>query len=199
MYTSSYGWRARHKREKAEVARTAALGDRGSSCAKTTNWDPTSHPLRYSAKYVYNETVNLPRLFSLNLALVALLAWAAAATDPPQDPNATDRKDLISAVKRLEKKLGFRRTKNFRKESAESAVAYRCYYTGKLELPDSYSGLATRAGNEGRVPRRHAKVRCLLLPHGRERQRQDARLRFFGARVNGTLSGGRAARGFPRE
>ncbi len=164
MYTSSYGWRARHKREKAEVARTAALGDRGSSCAKTTNWDPTSHPLRYSAKYVYNETVNLPRLFSLNLALVALLAWAAAATDPPQDRDATDRKDLISAVKRLEKKLGFRRTRNFRKESAESAVAYRCYYTGKLDLPDSYSGLELVPGTKAGCPVNTQKYDVFFYP-----------------------------------
>ena len=74
------------------------------------------------------------------------------ATDALQNPNTADRKNLISAVKRLEKKLGFRRTKNFYKESAESAVAYRCYYTGKLELPDSYSGLQLVAGTKAGCP-----------------------------------------------
>jgi hypothetical protein len=79
-----------------------------------------------------------------------MLAGPAAAADAAQNPNAADRKDLISAVKRLERKLGFRRTNNFRKESAEPSVDYRCYYTGKLELPDSYEKLqlvqGTKAG-----------------------------------------------------
>jgi hypothetical protein len=89
-----------------------------------------------------------PSPFLLTLVLGAILAGAAAATDAPQSPNNADRKDLVTAVKRLEKKLGFRRTKNFHKQSAESAVAYRCYYTGKLELPDSYAGLKLVAGTK---------------------------------------------------
>jgi len=88
----------------------------------------------------------------LILALIALLASPAAATDTPPNPDTADRKDLITAVKRLERKLGFRRTKNFYKESAESAVAYRCYYTGKLELPDSYSKLQLVAGTNAGCP-----------------------------------------------
>ena len=88
----------------------------------------------------------------LTFVLVALLASITAATDALQNPNTADRKDLISAVKRLEKKLGFRKTKNFYKESAESAVAYRCYYTGKLELPDSYSKLQLVAGTKAGCP-----------------------------------------------
>ena len=88
----------------------------------------------------------------LAFALAALLASITAATDALQNPNTADRKNLITAVKRLEKKLGFRRTKNFYKESAESAVAYRCYYTGKLELPDSYSGLQLVAGTKAGCP-----------------------------------------------
>ena len=111
---------------------------------------------------VYNESVNsksqgssqkqpalhTPVLFLLALVLGALLAGPVAATDAPQNSNAASRKDLISAVKRLEKKLGFHRTKNFHKESAESAVAYRCYYTGKLELPDSYEKLQIQQGTK---------------------------------------------------
>jgi predicted aminopeptidase len=84
--------------------------------------------------------------FLLVLALVALSGGIAVATDQPQISGPANRKDLVSAVKNVEKKLGFRRTKNFYKNSAESAVAYRCYYTGKLELPDSYSGLQLLAG-----------------------------------------------------
>jgi hypothetical protein len=62
-----------------------------------------------------------------------LLAGGAAAAHSPPDSAETERKDLVSAVKHLERKLGFRGTKNFLKASGESAVAYRCYYTGKLE------------------------------------------------------------------
>jgi hypothetical protein len=88
------------------------------------------------------------RIPALTFVLVALFASRVAAAGTPQDSGATDRQDLVSAVKRLEKKLGFRRTRNFYKESAESAVAYRCYYTGKLELPDSYAGLQLVAGTK---------------------------------------------------
>ena len=87
--------------------------------------------------YVYNERVHPIRLFLLTHVLVALFASPVAATGAPPTSSAAERKDLVGAVKRLERKLGFRRTKNFHKESAETAVAYRCYYTGKLELPDS--------------------------------------------------------------
>jgi hypothetical protein len=84
--------------------------------------------------------------------LLALGASGAAAADNPSDSAATSRKDLISAVKRLEKKLGFRRTKNFKRQSKETAVAYRCYYTGKLELPESYEKLLLVQGTKAGCP-----------------------------------------------
>jgi len=99
------------------------------------------------------------------VVLVALLGGGAAvATDTPQTPNAADRKDLISAVQRLEKKLGFRRTRNFRKESAETALDYRCYYTGKLELPDSYEKLQLVAGTKAGCPLDTKKFDVFFYP-----------------------------------
>ena len=98
------------------------------------------------------------------LVLMAMLASPAAASDTPQNLNAVDRKDLVSAVKRLERRLGFRRTKNFRRETAESAVAYRCYYTGKLELPDSYSGLQLLAGTKAGCPLDTQKYDVFFYP-----------------------------------
>jgi len=89
---------------------------------------------------------------ALTLVLLALLAGPIAATDTPQNPNTADRKDLVSTVKLLERKLGFRRTRNFHKETAESAVAYRCYYTGKLELPDSYEKQQLLHGTKAGCP-----------------------------------------------
>jgi hypothetical protein len=64
----------------------------------------------------------------------------------------------------LEKKLGFRRTKNFRRESAETAVAYRCYFTGKLELPDSYAGLQLVAGTRDGCPLDPQKYDIFFYP-----------------------------------
>jgi len=100
----------------------------------------------------------------LTLLLLALLAGPVAATDPPQNPNTADRKDLVSAVKVLEKKLGFRRTKNFHKGTAESAVAYRCYYTGKLELPDSYEKLQLLQGTKAGCPLDTEKYDVFFYP-----------------------------------
>jgi hypothetical protein len=93
-----------------------------------------------------------PSAFLLALVLVALISSRAIASDTPPGSGNINRKDLVSAVKRVERKLGFRRRKNFYKESAESVVAYRCYYTGKLELPDSYSGLQLVAGTKAGCP-----------------------------------------------
>jgi hypothetical protein len=91
------------------------------------------------------------RLFFLALALPGLLARGATG-GTLSDAEGTNRKDLLAAVKHLEKKLGFRRTKSFRTASADSAVSYRCYYTGKLELPDSYEKLQLVQGTKAGCP-----------------------------------------------
>jgi len=56
--------------------------------------------------------------------------------------------DLIGAIQRLEKKLGFHHTRNFRHQSDKIGAFYRCYYTGKLELPESYEGLQLKEGTK---------------------------------------------------
>jgi hypothetical protein len=86
------------------------------------------------------------------LLIVPLLALLAVAKDTDPSSNSPDRKRLVSALKSVEAKLGFRRTRNFQKESQKPFVAYRCYYTGKLELPDSYSGLWLAAGTKAGCP-----------------------------------------------
>lgn len=55
---------------------------------------------------------------------------------------------MIATIKRLEVKLGFRKTKNFASASAQTAADYRCYYTGRLELPESYEGLKLGPGSK---------------------------------------------------
>jgi Putative aminopeptidase len=92
------------------------------------------------------------RLLLFGVVFGALLARVAVAADAPAKSEFDDRRDLVSAVKHLEKKLGFRRTKNFRRDSAAPAVAYRCYYTGKLELPASYEKLKLVQGTKDGCP-----------------------------------------------
>jgi hypothetical protein len=103
-------------------------------------------------------------LFLLTLVFFALFAGGLPASDSPPASGATDRIDLVSAIKRLEKTLGFRQTKNFTKESQKVAAAYRCYYTGKLELPDSYEGLQLRQGTAAGCPLDTEKYDVFFYP-----------------------------------
>lgn len=86
------------------------------------------------------------------LLALLLLVDPATGSDTTTASEIKDRRDLVSAIKRLEKTLGFGRTKNFTKESKRVAAAYRCYYTGKLELPESYEGLDLRQGTKAGCP-----------------------------------------------
>ncbi len=78
--------------------------------------------------------------------------------------STSEEKGLVRAVQSLEGKLGFRHTKNFRKISEEAAAAYRCYYTGKLELPDSYEGLQLRLGTAAGCPLDGTKYDVFYYP-----------------------------------
>ncbi|MDW8354182.1 MAG: aminopeptidase [Bryobacterales bacterium] len=49
--------------------------------------------------------------------------------------------DIIGAWKQYQRALGLPETGNFRKRAESRQAFYRCYYTGKLELPDSYDRL----------------------------------------------------------
>jgi hypothetical protein len=81
-----------------------------------------------------------------------LLIMTICPCFPAQAPVADDRddarEDLIVRIKHLEKVLGFRHTKNFSHASNKPMAAYRCYYTGKLELPESYEALRLKAGTK---------------------------------------------------
>jgi len=57
--------------------------------------------------------------------------------------------DVIPEIKELQRKLGFDHTRNFEHRSDHQRAFYRCYYTGKLELPASYDGLRLKQGTEG--------------------------------------------------
>src|SRR6266567_3012093 len=88
--------------------------------------------------------LNVLGLLTLTLGLTVFDTPCLAQQDPSK--NGATAEQLIRSVKRLEKRLGFRRTHNFSRHSNQVAAEYRCYYTGKLELPESYEGLALAQG-----------------------------------------------------
>lgn len=80
--------------------------------------------------------------------LVALAGFCGGYRLTAADSSPSSRPALIHAIKRLEKSLGFHRTGNFKTRSEAPVASYRCYYTGKLELPGSYEGLEQRQGTK---------------------------------------------------
>lgn len=85
-------------------------------------------------------------VFLIALSLASRIS--GAETEPKSPPASTTPQDLVGALKHLEKTLGFRKTKNFSRHSDQSVADYRCYYTGKLELPESYEGLKLATGTK---------------------------------------------------
>jgi hypothetical protein len=93
---------------------------------------------------------SFPRRWEKLRAATLIITSAALLTPAEAGPpsGAFPRQDLIRALKHLEKTLGFRRTKSFSRSSDKSVASYRCYYTGKLELPESYIGLQLKQGTK---------------------------------------------------
>jgi hypothetical protein len=90
------------------------------------------------------------------LACAALVAVACAATTrpvpaPPVSPAVSTPREIIAALKAYEARVGFAPTGNFATTSAE-AFPGRCYYTGTLELPESYRELHLVPAVNGRCP-----------------------------------------------
>jgi hypothetical protein len=76
----------------------------------------------------------------LNAILLGLLAvFAARAADP---------EPVIRAVQAEEQAAGYKPTGNFARPDARVTAYYRCYYTGKLQLPGSYDELHLREGRK---------------------------------------------------
>src|SRR5271169_6609456 len=67
------------------------------------------------------------------LATALIIVWAGVGAGKASAalPNGPTLGDLIRALKRREKTLGFHKTKNFRNHSNQTAADYRCYYTEK--------------------------------------------------------------------
>jgi hypothetical protein len=86
------------------------------------------------------------------MALTVLPCGFTVADQATSPDIGIARQPLIRAIKGLEKRLGFRTTHNFSHRSHKIAAYYRCYYTGKLELPESYEGLGLTEGSRNGCP-----------------------------------------------
>jgi len=97
-------------------------------------------------------------------ALSVVWVGIGAGTGLTASPSGSMVHDLIGALKRREKALGFRNTKNFHSHSSQTAADYRCYYTGKLELPESYEGLKLKTGTKDGCTLDPAKFDVFFYP-----------------------------------
>jgi hypothetical protein len=83
---------------------------------------------------------------SAQLAFVligSLLAWVN-----PAHGDEARSEQVINSAKTAEQAAGVKPTGNFSSTDARVTAYYRCYYTGKLELPESYDGLKLRQGSK---------------------------------------------------
>src|SRR5579864_6597515 len=87
----------------------------------------------------------------LSFSLMGLL-WAVgmsgADTVARRGARPMDPQQVIRALKTAEQAAGVQPTGNFSSADARVTAYYRCYYTGKLELPESYDGLMLRRGSK---------------------------------------------------
>jgi hypothetical protein len=73
----------------------------------------------------------------------SLLAWVS-----PAHGDEVRSQQVINTAKTAEQAAGVKPTGNFSSADARVTAYYRCYFTGKLELPESYDGLKLRQGSK---------------------------------------------------
>jgi len=81
------------------------------------------------------------------LALVAIAAGCIMRRTPAAALAPYPRQELIAEIKGFQKTLGFEEDGNFQSYSEKQRALYRCYYTGKLDLPESYGQLQLKEGS----------------------------------------------------
>lgn len=97
--------------------------------------------------------------------IVWVLAFFSGACDSPaQDRPRAGPETEIQQLKKAEKSAGFGPTGNFARADPRIAAYYRCYYTGKLELPDSYDGLKLREGTRQGCSLNESKYDVFFYP-----------------------------------
>lgn len=89
----------------------------------------------------------------------ALLVIRLHGADTTASPDA-----VIQSAKQAERAAGIRPTKNFGHADPHVRAFYRCYYTGPLQLPDSYAGLKLRKGSPEGCPLNPQKYDVFFYP-----------------------------------
>jgi hypothetical protein len=95
----------------------------------------------------------------LILVVFVLTGGCAAKARPdvtPPQSRAYSGLDTIGELKTFEESLGGHATENFLRVSERPAADERCYFTGKLQLPEFYSGLRMVREDEGHCASREA-------------------------------------------
>jgi hypothetical protein len=90
---------------------------------------------------------------ALSLLTPSALAQTSSSVDHPRPA-----RELIDGIKDFETTIGLPKTRNFEDNADTVKSYYRCYYTGPLELPESYDELKLRQGSEsgcGMDPRKY--------------------------------------------
>jgi len=87
---------------------------------------------------------------------ILLLPLCASGADSPAGQ--------VRALKDVEREAGIQPTGNFARTDARVAAYYRCYYTGKLELPRSYDELKLRQGTKNGCSLDAKKVDIFFYP-----------------------------------
>jgi hypothetical protein len=120
--------------------------------------------------------VHASRLARRSLAVLVLAAASACASrTPPQvmpaspaafDVNASPSQPaaLIAEIKAFEGATGVAPTGNFLTSSPRLTSDERCYFTGKLQLPEFYSGLRMERESEARCEARAGESDVFFYP-----------------------------------
>ena len=85
----------------------------------------------------------VPGMLFLVAAAAGCIMNRVTAIGSPSFP----RQELIAEIKDFQKTLGFDAQRNFLSYSQTQKAIYRCYYTGKLDLPGSYEQLRLAQGS----------------------------------------------------
>ena len=81
------------------------------------------------------------------LVVLALASCTSSCQAQRQlSPEGAARQAVIAEIKSVQQSLGFQPTRNFLRQSEDTEAVYRCYYTQKFELPETYEGLRLREG-----------------------------------------------------
>lgn len=90
----------------------------------------------------------MPRTLTACGWLISVIGATACSAQKPAVTPSFPAEQIVQDMKAFETTVGMSATNNFRRYADNPKAIYRCYFTGKLELPDSYRGLRLGPGTE---------------------------------------------------